>query len=45
MKILIDDFVQEFVSFVKEDPMEAIGGLIAWISLPFLIVMLSVIGG
>ena len=44
MKILIDDFVQEFVSFVKEDPMEAIGGLIAWGSLPFLLFMLSVIG-
>lgn len=44
MKILIDDFIQEFVSFVKEDPMEAIGGLIAWGSLPFLLFMLSVIG-
>ena len=45
MKILIDDFVQEFVSFVKEDPMEAIGGLIAWCSLPILLFILSVIGG
>ena len=45
MKILIDDFIQEFVSFVKEDPMEAIGGLIAWSSLPILLFILSVIGG
>lgn len=45
MKILIDDFIQEFVSFVKDDPMEAIGGLIAWISLPILLFMLSIIGG
>ena len=44
MKILIDDFIQEFVSFVKDDPMEFIGGLIAWGSLPFLLFMLSVIG-
>ena len=45
MKILIDDFMQEFVSFVKEDPMEAIGGLMAWLSLPILLFILSVIGG
>ena len=45
MKILIDDFMQEFVSFVKDDPMEAIGGLIAWSSLPILLFILSVIGG
>ena len=44
MKILIDDFIQEFVSFVKDDPMEAIGGLIAWSSLPILLFILSVIG-
>ena len=37
MKIIIE--------FIKEDPMEAIGGLIAWGSLPFLLFMLSVIGG
>lgn len=45
MKILIDDFIQEFVSFVKDDPMEAIGELMAWVSLPILLFMLSVIGG
>ena len=36
MKIIID--------YIKDDPMEAIGGLIAWGSLPFLLFMLSVIG-
>ena len=45
MKILIDDFVQVFTDYVKEDPVEAIGGLIAWSSLPILLFMLSVIGG
>lgn len=37
MKIIID--------FIKDDPMDAIGGLMAWGSLPFLLFMLSVIGG
>ena len=44
MKILIDDFIQEFVSFVKEDPWEFIGGVITFGGILFIGFMLSVIG-
>ena len=36
--------MKTIIKFIKDDPMEAIGGFIAWGSLPFLLFMLSVIG-
>lgn len=36
--------MKAIIDFIKDDPKEAIGGLIAWGSLPILLFMLSVIG-
>lgn len=36
--------MKTIIDFIKDDPKEAIVGLMAWGSLPFLLFMLSVIG-
>lgn len=44
MKILIDDFVHELIDFIKDDPQEFIGGILAWSGLLAVVFMLSAIG-
>ena len=36
--------MKTIIEWIKEDPVEVIGGVMAWGSLPFLLFMLSVIG-
>ena len=37
--------MRALIEIIKEDPVEAIGGIAAWSGLGFIIFMLSIIGG
>ena len=37
--------MKTIIKFIKDDPAEAIGGLIAWGGLFWIVFMLSVVGG
>lgn len=45
MKILINDFAHELIDFIKDDPQEFIGGILAWSGLFVIGFMMFVIGG
>lgn len=36
--------MKTIIEFIKDDPVEVIGGIVAWVGLGFLLFMLTVIG-